>query len=60
MDFFARKQALYSRQYGLRKHMSTSMALMELVEDITNAIDDGMFTVGIFIDLKKAFDTVKG
>ena len=35
--------------------MSTSMAIMELVENITN----GKFTIGVFIDLKKArFDTV--
>ena len=38
--------------------MSTSMAIMELVENITNAMDNGKFTIGDFIDLKKAFDTV--
>ena len=38
--------------------MSTSMAIMELVENITTAIDNGKFTIGVFIDLKKAFDTV--
>ena len=31
---------------------------MELVENITNAMDNGKFTIGVFIDLKKAFDTV--
>ena len=40
------------------KNMSISMAIMELVENITNAMDNGKFTIGIFIDLKKAFDTV--
>ena len=38
--------------------MSTSMAIMELVETITTAMDNGKFTIGVFIDLKKAFDTV--
>ena len=38
--------------------MSTSMAIMELVENITTAMDNGKFTIGVFIDLKKAFDTV--
>ena len=38
--------------------MSTSMAIMELVENITNAMDNGKFTIGVFIDLKTAFDTV--
>ena len=38
--------------------MSTSLAILELVENITTSIDDCKSTVGIFIDLKKAFDTV--
>ena len=38
--------------------MSTSMAIMELVENITTAMDNGKFTIGVFIDLKKALDTV--
>ena len=38
--------------------MSTSMAIMQLVENITNAMDNGKFTIGVSIDLKKAFDTV--
>ena len=40
------------------KNMSTSMAIMELIETITNAMDNGKFTIGVFIDLKKEFDTV--
>ena len=36
--------------------MSTSLAILELVENITTSIDDCKSTVGIFIDLKKAFD----
>ena len=31
---------------------------MELVEEITNAMERGKFTLSVFIDLKKAFDTV--
>ena len=38
--------------------MSTSLAIIELVEEITNSIDNHEATVGVFIDLKKAFDTV--
>ena len=40
------------------KNMSTSMTIMEFVENITNAMDNGKFTIGVFIDLKKAFYTV--
>ena len=38
--------------------MSTSLAILELVEEITTSIYDCKSTVGVFIDLKKAFDTV--
>ena len=34
------------------------MALLKLTDDISNSIDDGNLTVGVFIDLAKAFDTV--
>ena len=58
MSFIEEKNILYESQYGFRKNMSTSLAILELVENITTYIDDCKSTVGIFIDLKKAFDTV--
>ena len=33
--------------------MSTSLALMELTEEITSALDDKKVTIYVFIDLKK-------
>ena len=38
--------------------MSTSLAIIELVEEITSSLDNDEATVGVFIYLKKAFDTV--
>ena len=60
MSFIEEKNILYESQHGFRKNMSTSLAIIkkELVENITTSIDDRKSTVGIFIDLKKAFDTV--
>ena len=49
---------MFESQYAFRKNMSTSLAILELVENITTSIDDCKSTVVIFIDLKKAFDTV--
>ena len=43
---------------GLEKKHSTSLALVDLIEELTNSIDNKMITIGIFIDLKKAFDTI--
>ena len=34
------------------------MALMELNEELTTSIDRNLVSVGVFIDLKKAFDTI--
>ena len=49
---------LFSGQYGFRTNHSTNLALNEMVNMIVNAIDKNMFSIGVFIDLKKAFDTV--
>ena len=38
--------------------MSTSYAVMELIEEISNATDNKKHAIGVFVDLKKIFDTV--
>ena len=38
--------------------MSTSHALIDLVEEISTSLDKKKYTLGEFIDLKKAFNTV--
>ena len=57
-EFFEEHEILYKLQFGFRKKMSTSHSLMEITEEIKESIDNGKFGCGIFIDLKKAFDTV--
>ena len=37
----------------LEQNIPTSLAILELVEDNTDTIDDCKSTVGVFIDLKK-------
>ena len=49
---------LYVNQFGFRKNNSTIFALMQIIEKIKGSIDIGKFRCGIFIDLRKAFDTV--
>jgi hypothetical protein len=49
---------LHQSQLGFRAKLSTSMALLELVDEISKSIDDKKYTVGVFLDLAKAFDTV--
>ena len=56
--FIDRHKILSNNQYGFRNNHSTSLALIDLVEELTNSIDNKKITIGIFIDLKKAFDTI--
>ena len=57
-SFFEDHNILYDNQFGFRKRNSTVYALMEITERIKETVDTGKFGCGIFIDLKKAFDTV--
>ena len=49
---------LYSSQYGFRQAHSTQHAILDMVETIQTNMDKKLFSCGVFIDLKKAFDTV--
>lgn len=49
---------LYNKQYGFRPKSNTVSATVDLVTNIRLNIDQKKITLGIFIDLKKAFDTV--
>ena len=56
--FLEYKQILYCHQYGFRKLYSTAMALIEITDNIKRILDEKNYVIGIFIDFKKAFDTV--
>lgn len=59
LDSFIEKNNLLSEsQYGFRSNRSTALALMKITEEISTAIDNHKHTIGVFIDLKKAFDTI--
>ena len=49
---------LCNNQYGFRKGYSTALALFELHDKISAAVDNKEFAIGLFMDLSKAFDTV--
>ena len=49
---------LYSSQYEFRGKHSTQHATLEILNDILTNFDKGQFTCCLFIDLKKAFDSV--
>ena len=49
---------LYDKQFGFRQCHSTSHAIITLVEKIIHALDRVKIVGGVFIDFKKAYDTV--
>ena len=56
--FLEQHRCFYTFQFGFRLNFSTNNALMSIVENIQASLDDGNFAAGVFVDLKKAFDTV--
>ena len=49
---------LYKKQFGFQKGHSTEHAILQLVDQISNRFEKNLFTLCVFIDLSKAFDTV--
>jgi hypothetical protein len=50
---------IYKHQYGFQRHKSTEHNLIQITNYIGQAINEGKWCIGIFLDLKKAFDTVQ-
>ena len=55
--FVDKLNILFDNQYGFRKQHSTYMALINIIDQISQGIDDGKFTISILLDLSKACDT---
>ena len=58
LDFLKKHKILYKLQFGFRENHSTSLALIEALNEIYSKLDEGKFVLGFFLDLKKAFDTI--
>ena len=57
--FLEQKELFYDLQFGFRNNTSTNHALIHFTEKIRKALDNGFSACGVYIDLQKAFDTVK-
>ena len=49
---------LYIHQFGFQTKLSTEHNLLNLTNYVSNALNKYDFCIGIFLDLKKAFDVV--
>ena len=57
-EFVKKNEVLYGKQFGFQVVFFAEHAILELVNSISNSFENGKFTLGIFIDFSKAFDTV--
>ena len=56
--YLTENNLLFDKQFGFREGHSTEHALIELVNRIYDSFNENKYTLGVFIDLSKAFDTV--
>ena len=57
-SYLFNKKILYSKQFGFQKGHSTEHAIAELVDQIHKLFESDNYTLAVFIDLCKAFDTI--
>ena len=58
LDFLDANTTMYKFQFGFRENHSTQQAIICLVDKTSESWDTGDIVIGVFFDLKNAFDTV--
>ena len=58
LDFVTKNENFSPHQYGFRPERSTFMVINDLYCKITNDLDKELYSLGIFLDLSEAFDTL--
>ena len=58
LSFIEKHNVLNTSQHGFRTKHNTATANTDVIDYITHAIDNKLYTVGFFLDVSKAFDTV--
>ena len=58
VSFFKKHNLFYEKQFGFRTQHSTELVVNTLVHALTQAKEENLITVGIFLDFSKASDTV--
>ena len=57
-SYIEKHELLYFSQHGFRKEHSTHHAILDIANDIQTNMNQRLLSFGVFIDLKKAFETV--
>ena len=57
LNYIKKHAILNHNKYGFRKNHTNDMALIDITDKISRAIDNRLYSADIFRDLSKAFDT---
>ena len=57
-EYFNKNNLLYKSQFGFRTLHSAELESLEIIDIIGKDLDSGKLSVGVFLDLSKAFDTL--
>ena len=57
-NFLESHNIISDTQFGFRQNHSTEHALIHFVDFVTKALEDDQHSVGVYLDTKKAFDSV--
>ena len=58
VNYLKKHKILYEFQFGFKKGHSTSQAIAEIADNLCNAIDNNLYSCGVFLVFSKAFYTV--
>ena len=57
-SFLEKNSLLFKQQYGFRNKLSANHALIDITKRMQEACDNGQYAFGIYVNIKKVFDTV--
>ena len=57
-SFLEKNSLLFKLEYGFRNKLPTNHALIDITNRIREACDNGQYACGIYVDFRKAFNTV--
>ena len=55
--YLLQNNILYEKQFEFQASNSTEQAVIQIISQMLDAFNENKYTLGIFIDLSKAFDT---
>lgn len=58
LNFLNKHNFFHDDQFGFLPKRNTTQAAFQVINFISNAINNGEFCIGIFLDIQKAFDSV--